>query len=188
MNTKAEKAIKEKIALNPEDSSILPDILRYYQKDIYFAIRRMVLTHEDADDVLQEVMVKVWLNLKNFKGESSLFTWIYRIAINESMQFLRKKKIKCHENPDAALKASDCLKSDPYFKGEQIQAALFDAVNMLPEKQRLVFQMRYFEEMPYEQIAEITGTSVGALKASFHHAMEKMEAYLREKSQNIIIQ
>lgn len=184
----AEVKIKDKILKNSKDESIISDILDLYGKDIYYVIRRMVLSHEDTDDVLQDVMIKVWLNIHNFRHESSLFTWIYKIAINESLQFLKKKKIRCFENPEGKLLAGEILKNDPYFKGNAIERALFEAINMLPEKQRLVFQMRYFDDLSYEEIAEITGTSVGALKASYHHAMEKLESQLKSYSENIIIQ
>lgn len=188
VNRKEEIRIKEKIQNNPDDESIISDIMDIYGKEIYYIIRRMVLTHDDANDLLQDVMIKVWLNIKKFRNESSLYTWIYRIAVNESLQFLKKKNMRSFENPDGNLLPGEVLKNDAYFKGSSIERALFDAMSMLPEKQRLVFQMRYFDELPYEDISEITGTSVGALKASYFHAVEKIESQLKSYSENIIIQ
>jgi RNA polymerase sigma-70 factor (ECF subfamily) len=188
VNRKEEIKIKEKISNNPEDESIISDIMDVYGKEIYYCIRRMVLTHEDADDLLQDVMIKVWLNIKNFRYESSLYTWIYRIAVNESLQFLKKKNMRSFENPEGEVHAGEVLKNDAYFKGSAVERALFDAVSMLPEKQRLVFQMRYFDELTYEEISEITGTSIGALKANYHHAVQKIEEQLKSCSENIIIQ
>jgi RNA polymerase sigma-70 factor (ECF subfamily) len=188
VNRKEEIKIKEKILNKPDDESIISDIMDVYGKEIYYVIRRMVLTHEDADDIFQDVIIKVWLNIKNFRHESSLYTWIYRIAVNESLQFLKKKNMRSFENPNGDLQAGEVLKNDAYFKGSAIEIALFDAIQMLPEKQRLVFQMRYFDELSYEEISEITGTSVGALKANYHHALEKIETHLKSYSENIIIQ
>lgn len=187
VNPKEEIKIKEKILNNPEDESIISDIMDIYGKAIYYVIRRMVLIHEDADDLWQDVMIKVWLNLNKFRHESSIYTWIYRIALNESLQFLKKKNMRCFENPDGVIRAGEVLKNDAFFKGSAVERALFDAVNMLPEKQRLVFQMRYFDELSYEEISEITGTSVGALKANYHHAVEKIESQLKSYAENIMI-
>lgn len=141
----------------------------------------MVLSHDDANDVLQDVFIKVWTNLDNFRGESKLSTWLYRIAINESITFINKKRTQNNislDEDDSFL--IHTLESDTYFDGDEAQLKLQKAILTLPEKQRLVFQMKYFEEMKYDDMSEILGTSVGALKASYHHAVRKVEKYLEE--------
>jgi RNA polymerase sigma-70 factor (ECF subfamily) len=188
VENKEEAELKKRILSNPDDPDIMKDIMRIYRERIYWCIRRIVLVHEDASDVFQETMIKIWKNLGKYKGESTLFTWIYRIATNEALQHLRKKDIQTFENPDGALSVKDMLNNDPYFHGNRIQLALQEAIARLPEKQRLVFQYRYFDELSYEQISEITGTSQGALKASFHHAMEKIENELKKAAHDIFIQ
>ncbi|NLX67734.1 MAG: RNA polymerase sigma factor [Bacteroidales bacterium] len=152
-----------------------------YSERLYWQIRKMVLSHDDANDILQDVFVKAWINLENFRGEAKLTTWLYRIAINESITFLNKKRIQNHvalDDGDSFL--LNTLESDPYFDGDAAQALLQRAILSLPEKQRLVFQMKYSEEMKYEDISDILGTSVGALKASYHHAVKKIERFLHE--------
>ncbi len=154
-------------------------LIRKYQQKIYWHVRRIVITHEDANDVTQETFIKVWKNLDSFKEESQLFTWIYRIATNEALSFLRKKRTKYFipiVNIENAL--SNKLVDDNFFSGDEIQLKLQKALLTLPEKQRLVFNMKYYDELKYEKISEITGTSVGALKASYHHAVKKVEKYL----------
>jgi RNA polymerase sigma-70 factor (ECF subfamily) len=140
----------------------------------------MVLSHDDADDVLQNTFVKVFQNLKNFKGDSKLFSWIYRIATNEAITFMQQRAKKSGiSSEELQQKAINKLESDVYFDGNEIQIKLQKAIITLPEKQQLVFKMKYFEELKYEQIAEITGTSVGALKASYFHAVKKIEDFLK---------
>ncbi len=140
----------------------------------------MVLSHDDADDVLQNVFVKVFQNLKNFKGDSKLFSWMYRIATNEAITFMQQRAKKSGiSSEEVQQKAINKLESDVYFDGNEIQLKLQKAIAILPEKQQLVFKMKYFEELKYEQIAEITGTSVGGLKASYFHAVKKIEDFLK---------
>ena len=150
-----------------------------YSEKLYWQIRKMVLSHDDANDILQDVFVKAWMNIENFRGDSKLTTWLYRIAINESITFLNKKR---HQNnmsiDDEGSLLFNSLKSDEYFDGDKAQIILQKAIHALPEKQRLVFQMKYFEEMKYEDMSDILGTSVGALKASYHHAVKKIEKNL----------
>ena len=152
-----------------------------YQEKLYWHIRKIVIRHDDADDVLQNTFIKVWKSLDKFREASKLYTWLYRIATNESLTFLKQQKTKYllpledHEN---SLKNS--LMSDVYFNGDEIQLKLQKAILTLPEKQRIVFNMKYFDEMKYDDMAEILKTSVGALKASFHHAVKKIEKYLSE--------
>ena len=152
-------------------------LLKEYQKPLYNHIRNIVLNHDDADDVLQNTFVKVFQNLNKFKGESKLFSWMYRIATNESLTFLNQKaKIGGITSETLQNKTIDNLRADVYFEGDEIQIKLQKAIIQLPEKQQLIFKMKYFEELKYEEISEILGTSVGALKASFHHAVKKIEA------------
>ena len=157
-------------------------IVKEYSQPLYWQIRRMVLVHEDADDVLQNTFIKAWNYIDSFRGEAKLSTWLYRIAYNESMTFLntlknQMRKVKI-DDPDNFL--MDKLESDPYFSGDKIQVHLQKAISLLPEKQKEVFLLRYYEEIPYEEISELTGTSVGGLKASYHHAVKKIEAYLND--------
>lgn len=152
-----------------------------YKERLYWHIRKIVIQHEDADDVLQETFVKVWDALKDFREESTLFTWLYRIATNEALNHLRKSRTRFFIPwGDVERKLANSLESDPWFNGNELQMKLQKAILTLPEKQRIVFNMRYFEEMQYEQMAEILNTSEGALKASFHHAMKKIEKYMEE--------
>jgi RNA polymerase sigma-70 factor (ECF subfamily) len=154
-------------------------LLSTYQKPLYNHIRNIVLNHDDTDDVLQNTFVKIFQNLKNFKGESKLFSWMYRIATNEAISFLNQKAKKSGISSQIIQdKALDNLKADVYFDGNEIQIKLQQAIATLPEKQQLVFKMKYFEELKYEEISEILGTSVGALKASYHHAVKKIESFL----------
>lgn len=151
-----------------------------YQERLYWHIRKIVLNHDDADDVLQNTFIKVWRNIDNFREESSLFTWLYRIATNESITFINSKKKKSFmPMNDTSEYLMNNLISDPYFEGDEIQLKLQEAIIRLPEKQRIVFNMKYFDELKYDEMAEILETSVGALKASYHHAVKKVEDYLK---------
>lgn len=164
--------------LNPKtQNQAFEKLLKEYQKPLYNHIRNIVLNHDDSDDVLQNTFVKVFQYLKNFKGESKLFSWMYRIATNEALTFLNQKAKKNGVSCETLQnKTIDNLKADIYFDGNEIQIKLQKAIVSLPEKQQLVFKMKYFEELKYEEISEILGTSVGALKASYHHAVKKIEA------------
>lgn len=154
-------------------------IVRKYQERIYWHIRKIVISHDDADDVIQNTFLKVWTGLDGFREDSQLFTWLYRIATNESLTHLKKKRAKLHVHlDDVEQHLSRTLESDPHINGEAIQIKLQKAILTLPEKQRLVFNMKYFEEMKYEDMSEVLGTSVGALKASFHHAVKKIEKFM----------
>jgi RNA polymerase sigma-70 factor (ECF subfamily) len=144
-------------------------------------VRRFVCSHEDTDDLLQNIFIKIWNSLSSFRGDSQIYTWLYRIATNETLNYLRKIR---RENLISFEMVGDILANrvdeDPYFNGDALQRELHKAIQRLPEKQRLVFNMRYFDELKYEDIAEITGTSVGALKASYHHAYNKIKEALEE--------
>lgn len=153
-------------------------LVKQYSEKLYWKVRRIVLSHEDANDVLQNVFIKVWSNLQNFQGKSSLSTWLYRIAINESLDFLRKQKLADKVSADEDVSVASRLMSDEYFDGDEIQARLQEAVARLPEVQRMVFNLKYFEEMKYSEISQILNTSEGALKASYHLAVKKITEYL----------
>ena len=162
-------------------NSAFAKLVEEYSERLYWQIRKMVLSHDDANDVLQDVFTKIWLNINNFRGESKLSTWLYRIAINESITFINKKKKEKNisiDEDDSFL--TNILEGDTYFDGNDAQKKLQKAVQTLPEKQKLVFQLKYFEDMKYDEISQILGTSVGGLKASYHHAVKKVEKYLSD--------
>ena len=176
-----DKDLLDKIK-NPETMNYGFNLLvRAYQQKIYWHIRKMVIDHDDADDVTQEVFVKVYKSIANFREDSQLYTWIYRIATNECLTFLQRKK-RWFFLPigDVEGELSSKLDSSPHVSGDEIQLKLQKALLKLPDKQRLVFNMKYFDDMSYEEISEITTTSVGALKASYHHAVKKIESFLTE--------
>lgn len=150
-----------------------------YQKPLYWHIRRMVGEHDDADDLLQNTFIKAWKNLDKFRGDSKIKTWLFRIATNETLTFLnRRKKRNYGELADLEDNLAHSSSSSGYMEGEEIKAKLMAAVDTLPEKQKLVFQLKYFEEMKYDEIVEVVGGTVGSLKASFHHAVKKIELFL----------
>lgn len=148
---------------------------------LYWHIRRIVLNHDDADDVLQNTFIKVYRNIDGFKGDSKLYSWMYRIATNEALSFLKtKSKKQGISNEELQNQMLDNLEADVYFEGDEIQIKLQRAIATLPEKQKLVFNMKYFQELKYEEISAILETSVGGLKASYHLATKKIEAFLKE--------
>ncbi|MEY4432458.1 MAG: hypothetical protein RLZZ44_588 [Bacteroidota bacterium] len=174
-----EKEFIEELLDPKTQNEAFQKLLLKYQKPLYHHIRNIVLNHDDTDDVLQNTFIKIFQNLKNFKGESKLFSWMYRIATNESLTFINQKAKKNKiSTEELNAKAIDNLTSDVYFDGNEIQIKLQKAIALLPTKQQLVFKMKYFEELKYEEIALILNTSVGALKASYHHAVKKIEAYV----------
>lgn len=157
-------------------------LMRLYGEQVYWQIRKMVMNHEDANDLLQNSFLKAWNNLDNFRGDARLSTWLYKIAINETINFLNKERNRRNitdDTQDEFLLSN--IESDEYFDGDELQEEFQKAITSLPEKQRLVFNMRYFDEMKYEKMSEILGTSVGALKASYHHAVKKITAFLDGK-------
>ncbi|HWD87854.1 MAG TPA: sigma-70 family RNA polymerase sigma factor [Mucilaginibacter sp.] len=157
-------------------------LLKKYQQKLYWHIRRMVIDHDDADDIVQDTFVKVWKNLPGFRSDAQLYTWMYRIATNECITFLNKKKQKNNiPLDDVAYELADTLADSTYFNGDKAQMKLQQAILTLPEKQRLVFNMKYYDDMKYEEMSQVLGTSVGALKASFHLAVKKIEAFLLSK-------
>ena len=165
-----------------DKSKSFSDIVRTYQERLYWHIRKMVLAHDDANDVLQNTFLKAWKGLDNFRGDSQISTWLYRIATNETLSFISQKKMRMTNSlEDIEEGMLQNMQSDPYFDGDEAQLKLQKAILTLPEKQRLVFNMRFYEEMPYEEMSNILDTSVGALKASYHHASRKVEDFLKNK-------
>ena len=159
------------------------EIINRYKERLYWQIRKIVISHEDADDVLQNCFMKAWRNIDNFRGDSKLSTWLFRIAVNESITFINKLKQQQQlslDSDDSFL--SDKLSSDDFFDGDELQLLLQKAILSLPEKQRIVFNMRYFDETKYEEMSDILNTSVGALKASYHIAAKKVEEYILSHS------
>lgn len=155
-------------------------IVRKYQERLYWHIRKMVITHEDTDDLLQNSFIKAWKGLEKFREESQLFTWLYRIATNEALSFLKEKRKKFFlPIVDVERELSSNLESDSYFSGDELQLKLQKAILTLPEKQRIVFNMRYYDEMKYEDMSKVLDTSVGSLKASYHHAAKKIETIIK---------
>lgn len=151
-------------------------LVRKYQEKIYYFVRRMVINHDDTDDVVQNIFIKVWHNLDTFREDSKLFTWLYRIAVNESLSFIKNRQLRSYlslTSPEASTVRA--LHDDNYFDGTEIQKRLRESIAMLPKKQQIVFNMRYYDDMSYDEMSEILGTSVGALKASYHFAMKKIE-------------
>ena len=155
-------------------------IIKKYQEKLYWHIRRMVVEHEDANDVLQNMFIKVWNGLENFREDAQLYTWLYRIATNECLTFLSSKRYKFFlPLNDVAAELSEKLDTSADISGDEIQLKLQKALLRLPDKQRLVFNMKYYDELKYEEISEILGTSVGALKASYHLAVKKIEEFIK---------
>lgn len=158
-------------------------LVNEYSERLYWQIRKMVYSHDDANDILQDVFIKAWLNIEKFRGDAKLSTWLYKIAINESITFINRSKAKLNLSiDDADSFLLDKLEGDEFFDGDEAQLLLQKAIVTLPEKQRLVFQMKYFNEMKYDEMSDILGTSVGALKASYHHAVKKVESFLKESN------
>ena len=174
--------ILEKFADSRTRDEAFGILLKKYQQKIYWHVRRFVLDHDDANDLVQDIFIKVWKNLDNFRADAQLYTWIYRIATNECITFLNKKKqnLNISLNDENSSFLADSLTESAYFSGDHAQLQLQKALLTLPDKQRLVFNMKYFDDLKYEEISSILGTSVGALKASYHLAVKKIERFLSE--------
>ena len=158
------------------------ELLETYHDRVYALIRRIVIDHDDAADVLQDTFIKVWEKRDTFRGESNLYTWIYKIATNQCLEFIRKKKRRNFLSLDTyEEKLASKLESDSYFDGNEYQCIFQKAILTLPEKQRIVFQLKYFDEMKYEEMSAVLDTSVGALKASYHHAVKKIEGFVKDQ-------
>ncbi len=176
-----DKELLEKIR-NPESKTNGFNLLvKKYQEKVYWIIRKMVIDHDDTNDLTQDVFIKIWKNIGNFRADAQLFTWIYRIATNECLNFLKKKQrryfIPWH---DAQSELIGKIDNSSLIGGDEVQRKLQKALLSLPDKQRLVFNLKYFDEMKYEEISEITDTSIGSLKASYHHAVKKIENIINE--------
>lgn len=173
-----EDFIKELLNAQTKEAAF-KKLVHEYQLPLYNLIRSIVLNHDDSDDILQNTFIKIFQNIDKFKGESKLFSWMYRIATNEALTFMKSKAFKNKiSNEELQTKLIDNLAADVYFDGDEIQLKLQKAMLLLPEKQQLVFKMKYFQELKYEEMSTILGTSVGALKASYHFAVKKIEDYL----------
>lgn len=155
-------------------------IIKKYQEKLYWHVRRMVVEHEDANDVLQNVLIRVWNGLENFREDSQLYTWLYRIATNECLTYLEQQKKRASVSlSDVETGLSNKIKADRYFDPNRLEWKLQLAIQQLPDKQRIVFGLRYYDEMPYEEMSRVLETSEGALKASYHHAVKKIEDYIK---------
>ncbi|MBO0322400.1 RNA polymerase sigma factor [Muricauda sp. CAU 1633] len=177
----AEEALVHELKQKESQAKAFEVLVNTYKERLYWHIRRIVLDHDDADDVLQNTFIKVYKNIDGFKGESKLFSWMYRIATNESLTFLKQKSRKMGvSNEELKNRMVENLESDVYFEGDEIQLKLQKALATLPDKQKLVFTMKYFQEMKYQDISDVLETSVGALKTSYHLAVKKIETYLKE--------
>ena len=179
-NTYNEEEIIEQLHDPNRCNAAFGKVIEQYSQGLYWQIRRMVFNHDDANDILQNTFLKAWSNIDNFRGNAKLSTWLYKIAINESITFINKERARNEASIDDDSFLLNNIESDQYFDGDEAQVKLQRAINSLPEKQRLVFNMRYYDEMKYEDMSEILGTSVGALKASYHHALKKIETFFEE--------
>lgn len=177
----AEETLVAQLKNKESQSRAFEVLINTYKERLYWHIRRIVLDHDDTDDVLQNTFIKVYRSIEGFKGESKLYSWLYRIATNEALSFLKSKSRKLGQSSEAVQEAmANKLESDVYFEGDEIQLKLQQAIATLPEKQKLIFNMKYFEELKYEEISEILDTSVGGLKASYHLAVKKIKSHLNE--------
>ena len=161
-------------------------IVKEYSEQLYWQIRRLVLTHDDTNDIQQNTFIKAWTNIEYFRGDAKMSTWLYRIALNECLTFLNKQRASQQLSIDEAeTEMMNQLESDTYFDGDETQKIFLQAVKQLPDKQQMIFNLKYFKEMKYEEISEILGTSIGALKASYHHAVKKNRIFFRETFLNL---
>lgn len=175
---------KEILTLLQDDSTrknAFSMIVKHYSEQLYWQIRRIVLNHDDANDLLQNTFIKAWMNVEYFRGDAKISTWLYRIALNECLTFTSKQQTSLSIEEYIETKGEE-LSEDQFFSGDEIQILLQKALLTLPEKQRMVFNMRYYDEMSYEEMSEIFGTSVGALKSSYHIAVKKVEEYMKSHS------
>lgn len=177
MTTSDQDILKEFNTKGGENSAF-NKLVKKYQERIYWHIRRMVLNHEDTDDIIQNTFVKVWKGLPKFRADSNLYTWMYRIATNETITFINANKKRMATSIDDVAHELKSQRADNYFTGEEIEIKLHQAISTLPEKQKLVFNMKYFDDLKYTEIAEVVGGSVGSLKASYFHAVKKIETFI----------
>ena len=181
MQKYSDKELIDLLNTSDNKSYVFSFVVEAYKERLYWHIKRMVIDHSDADDILQEVFIKAWTKFDTFQGKAQLFTWMYKIATNQCLEFLKKKKRRAMLSfSGIEVELHRKLKADEYFDGNKAELKLQQAILKLPEKQRLVFNMKYFEELKYDQISSILGTSVGALKANYHQAVKKIEKYVQE--------
>ena len=181
-DNKNEQKILEQLKDRTLRNSAFSVVVEKYSPKIYWHIRNMVLSHDDANDLVQETFIKAWNSLDTFRGEAHISTWLYRIAINETLAFLKKRQIETIPIDSDEYDIAGTIESDAYFCGDSTDILFRKAIETLPEKQRLVFNMKYFEEMKYEEMSDILGTSIGALKASYHIAVKKIEKFIEENN------
>ena len=175
-----EETLVQELKTKKTQAQAFEVLVSTYKERLYWQIRGIVLNHDDADDVLQNTFIKVYKNIDGFKGDSKLFSWMYRIATNEALSFIKQRaKLQGITDIDYQEKLVSNLQADVFFEGDEIQLKLQQAIATLPEKQKLVFNMKYFQELKYEEISKILDTSVGGLKASYHLAVKKVEQYLK---------
>lgn len=176
-----DRKLIEKLRTPGKSREAFNEVIRIYSEPLYWQIRRLVQDHEDSNDLLQNTFIKAWSSLENFRGDAKLSTWLYKIAINESLTFLARERKRNHLSlDDQESILINTIEADTYFNGDEAQMLLRKAIATLPEKQRIVFNMKYFDEMKYEDMSSILGTSVGALKASYHLATKKIEQYITD--------
>ena len=181
MNTNNDQELITRLQDSSTRRAAFEQVVSKFSEPLYWQIRRMVLDHDDANDLLQNTFIKAWTNLDQFRGDARLSTWLYRIAINECLSFLNKQQAqKNFSIDDGDTSIVNQLESDPYFDGDETQRMFQEAIHTLPEKQRVVFQMKYFQEMKYEDISDIMGTTIGTLKATYHHAVKKIEDFFNK--------
>ena len=176
-----EKRIMELLRDKSQRESAFAVVVEHFKEQLYWQIRRMVLSHDDADDVLQNTFIKAWTGLDNFRGDSLLSTWLFRIANNETLNFLERARQTSSLDDEVAMGVAARLESDPYFDGDETQRLLQEAIASLPDVQRTVFTLRYYDNMKYSEMSKVLSTSEGALKASYHIAVQKVTAYVKAK-------
>ena len=181
-DNKNEQKILEQLKDRTLRNSAFSIVVEKYSPKIYWHIRNMVLSHDDANDLVQDTFIKAWNSLDTFRGEAHISTWLYRIAINETLAFLKKRQIETVPIDCDEYDIAGTIESDAYFCGDSTDILFRKAIETLPEKQRLVFNMKYFDEMKYEEMSDILGTSIGALKASYHIAVKKIEKFIEDNN------
>lgn len=179
MTTWNEQQVVEQLRDSAQRQRAFTLLVEHFKEQLYWQIRRMVLSHDDADDVLQNTFIKAWTGLDGFRGDAKLSTWLFRIANNETLNFLERKRQALSLDDEAAVGVAARLESDPYFDGDETERQLQEAIATLPDRQRQVFNLKYFEEMKYEDMSDMLDTSVGALKASYHHAVKKIADFFQ---------
>ena len=172
-----EREIVERLRDPSRQRAAFEQLVEHFKEPLYWQIRRMVLSHDDADDVLQNTFIKAWLGIAGFRGDAQLSTWLFRIASNETISFLQQRRQQLSLDEEGVGSVAATLQGDPYFDGDETERQLQEAIAQLPDRQRQVFNMKYFDEMKYEDISRVLGTSVGALKASYHHAVKKISDF-----------